>query len=85
MEDNAYSAQSSQGKKGDVADDVAAKNNLNNRRIYHWKDGQRATPTGHEATGVGGGYSALMKRKKPLAKDTVPAKTQKPVEEQDQR
>lgn len=44
----------------------------NNRRIYHWKNGQRSTPTGHEATGVGSGYSALKKRPLPLAKDTVP-------------
>ena len=24
---------------------------IDNRDIYHWKDGQRATPTGNEATG----------------------------------
>lgn len=35
--------------------------NLNDRKIYHWKDGQRATPTGHEATGTGSGYSAIQK------------------------
>lgn len=32
---------------------------LNNRKIYHFKNGQRSTPTGNEATPVGGGYSAL--------------------------
>ncbi len=48
---------------------------LNDRRIYHWKDGQRATPTGHDATGTGGGYSALKKDTLvPTAKDTTSAK-----------
>lgn len=32
---------------------------LDNRKIYHFKDGQRSTPTGNEATPVNGGYSAL--------------------------
>lgn len=35
--------------------------NLDQRNIYYWKSGQRATPTGHEATGLGGGYAALQK------------------------
>ncbi len=36
--------------------------NLSNRKIYHWKDGQRATPTGHNATPSNGSqYSALKK------------------------
>lgn len=26
---------------------------LDQRKIYHWDDGQRATPTGNEATGIG--------------------------------
>ena len=32
---------------------------LDQRKIYHWKDGTTATPTGHEATPVGGGYASL--------------------------
>lgn len=34
---------------------------LNNRRIYHWESGQRATPTGEEATPTNGGYQSLKK------------------------
>jgi hypothetical protein len=35
---------------------------LSNRKIYHWKDGQRATPTGHVATPSNGSqYSAIKK------------------------
>ena len=35
---------------------------LSNRKIYQWKDGQRATPTGHNATPSNGSqYSALKK------------------------
>lgn len=34
---------------------------LNNRRIYHWQNGQRATPTGHEAAPTGGGYQSLKR------------------------
>jgi hypothetical protein len=34
---------------------------LNNRKEYEWKNGQQATPTGHEATGINGGYSAIKK------------------------
>jgi hypothetical protein len=34
---------------------------LNHRKIYKWKSGQRATPTGQEATGIGSGYSAIKK------------------------
>jgi len=41
-------------KKGDTA-------GLNNREMYNWKDGQRATPTGHEATGTGGSAAPLPK------------------------
>ena len=36
------------GKKGKKAQTV----DLNDRKIYKGKDGQRATPTGHEATGT---------------------------------
>lgn len=41
-----------------------------NRKIYHFKNGQQATPTGHEATAVNGGYSALEKNK-PAKSDTA--------------
>lgn len=35
------------------------KDTLNQRKIYHFKNGQRSTPTGREATPTNGGYSAL--------------------------
>lgn len=31
----------------------------NNRKDYNWKNGQRATPTGNEATGTNSSYSAI--------------------------
>lgn len=36
---------------------------LNNRRIYHFNNGQRSTPTGAEATSssTGGGFAAIGK------------------------
>lgn len=34
---------------------------LNNRRVYHWETGQRATPTGHEAAPTSGGYQSLKR------------------------
>ena len=34
---------------------------LNERRIYKANNGQRATPTGHEAASTSGGYAALKK------------------------
>jgi hypothetical protein len=34
---------------------------LDNRKVYRWKNGQRATPTGQEATSINGGYSAIKK------------------------
>lgn len=44
-------------------------NRLDNRKIYHWNNGQRATPTGEEATSSNdNSYSALRK-------DPIPAKT----------
>ena len=47
---------------------------LTNRQIYHWSDGQRATPTGEEATSSNGsGYAAL---KKDTAKVTGKGKQQ---------
>ena len=71
---NSYQAPASKDNTKAVADSSKGKLLTNNRRIYHWKDGQRATPTGHEATGTGSGYSALKKRPKPLAKDTISPK-----------
>ena len=34
---------------------------LNNRKIYHWQSGQRATPTGEEATPTNGGYQSIKR------------------------
>jgi len=35
---------------------------LSNRKIYHWSNGQRSTPTGQDATSSNGSsYSALKK------------------------
>ena len=34
---------------------------LENRDMYKWKDGQRATPPGHEATGTNGAHATLPK------------------------
>jgi hypothetical protein len=45
--------------------------NLNQRRNYKWKDGQKATPTGHEATGTGSNYSAIRKDTIATPKDTA--------------
>jgi hypothetical protein len=35
---------------------------LSNRKIYHWKDGQRATPSGHVATPSNGSQYAAIKK-----------------------
>jgi hypothetical protein len=35
---------------------------LSNRKIYPWKDGQRATPTGHVATPSNGSQYAALKK-----------------------
>jgi hypothetical protein len=35
---------------------------LNQAKMYMWRDGQAATPTGHEASSVTGGYAALGKK-----------------------
>lgn len=49
-------------KKGKMAKDKKiASDTLDSRKMYNWKNGQRATPTGHEATGTGSGYSAIRK------------------------
>ena len=55
---NTTAPQSTKSKKGAKANNVQI-DSLNDRKVYHWKDGQKATPTGHEATGLGGGYAAL--------------------------
>ena len=39
----------------------ATSDSLNDRRIYKGDNGQTATPTGHQATGTGGGYASLKK------------------------
>lgn len=56
---------SAKTKKDSSANSKTAKQQkpakLNHRKIYHWETGQRATPTGQEATGVGSGYSAIKK------------------------
>ena len=54
---------------------------LNNRKIYHFRNGQRSTPTGAEATpSSSGGYAALGKDTTPTVvsparKTTVTKKT----------
>ena len=45
------------GKKGKKVEPT----DMNQRKTYHWKDGQRATPTGHEATGLGSSAAPLPK------------------------
>ena len=35
--------------------------NLDQRDVYHWSNGQRATPTGEQAMAINGGYAALKK------------------------
>jgi len=35
--------------------------NLDQRDIYHWSTGQRATPTGEQAIATNSGYAALKK------------------------
>ncbi|GAB4091595.1 hypothetical protein [Flaviaesturariibacter terrae] len=39
---------------------------LQEDKTYHWKDGQRATPTGHEAVGVNEGGAVAKPRKDSL-------------------
>ena len=39
----------------------ATSDELNDRRMYKANNGQAATPTGHQATGTGEGYSSLKK------------------------
>lgn len=54
----------------------ASSNSVNERKVYHWKDGQRATPTGHEATGLGDNAAPLPKDSAKLDSDST---RQKPV------
>ena len=58
-------AKKSSAKKATKAKKVKAvkvtSDALNERRIYKADNGQRATPTGHEATPTSGGYAALKK------------------------
>lgn len=43
---------------------------LNSRKIYHWEDGQVATPSGHRATGVANNsYSSLKKEKRTIKEE----------------
>lgn len=53
-------------KKATTKKTVKLSDTLNNRKIYHFKNGQRATPTGREATpsSIGGGYAALGRNDK---------------------
>ena len=48
-------------KKNSKSKKTVARKPLNQRKEYEWKNGQEATPTGHEATGINGGYSAIKK------------------------
>jgi hypothetical protein len=56
---NSPSVSSSTAQPKNSKGKAAASDTLNDRKMYNWKDGQRATPTGHEATGTNGGYAAL--------------------------
>lgn len=69
------SSNTTKAKKGKKA---KPSERLNNRRTYKFKNGQRSTPTGNEATGVGGGYAALGQNNATEAKsDTVGGTTVK--------
>ncbi len=65
------SAETSKAKKAKKKGAKKKTQNLNQRRMYEWKDGQEATPTGHEATGTGNGYSAIRKDTTVTSKDTT--------------
>jgi hypothetical protein len=55
------SREQTQGTKKATGKKAQADTGLNNRDMYQWKDGQRATPTGHEATGTNGAHATLPK------------------------
>jgi hypothetical protein len=57
-------AKSGKSKKGQI-------DSLNERKVYKWKDGQQATPTGHEATGTGGTESPLPKDSATMQSDST--------------
>lgn len=63
----AHQAKAKKGTKAKKAGATKAKGvkvtseQLNDRRMYKAQNGQRATPTGHEATPIGGGYASLKK------------------------
>lgn len=58
---------------------VKPSDTLNNRKAYMFKNGQRSTPTGAEATAssVGGQFASLGRKKAPAVKKdtTAPART----------
>lgn len=60
------------GKKGKGSKAQTKKtDSLDQSKMYNWKDGQRATPTGHEATGTGGGYAAIAKDSATAPRDST--------------
>ena len=72
----AKKASAKKGTKDSAAKGVKVTSDaLNERRIYKAKNGQRATPTGHEATPTSGGYAALKKDTAVVVpKDSIKAK-----------
>jgi hypothetical protein len=52
-------AQTSKTKKGKVA--AVTTDSLNQRKEYQWENGQQATPTGNEATGINSQSAAPKK------------------------
>lgn len=60
-------AKTGKSKKGQASQP----DSLNQRKMYNWKDGQRATPTGHEATGMGGSAATLPKDSATVATDST--------------
>lgn len=52
---------------------------LNNRKTYHFNNGQRSTPTGAEATPVGGGGYAALDRDTSAKVIKKPVATRKPT------
>ena len=48
---------SSKHKKSGKAK-IAPSERLDYRKDYHWKDGQKATPSGHEAAPTNGSYQS---------------------------
>ena len=71
-------AASSTAKNKKSKEALRPSDTLNNRKIYHFKNGQRSTPTGYEATPstIGGGYAAIG-RDKAASTPPPPAKKTK--------